>query len=315
MPRTRPDRHRHAPTPAAEQIDILRLGKLSGDRWPGGLASPPLDLAPIVAGLNNYYIQSDPGAKTRCIDGRHDPLLDEKNLGPQVPGGAPLAALAYRLGVDSDDLTRGTFVNDAEVMIEAYRRLDLSPGGHRDNLDGGGVGCGAIDGLDKVLEYMTAPALVEDHKRLVRALLETDFNRDNYLRVLGAGLVLRSRADGYFHNRGAILDLLEAQEPGSVAVLEGEHQEGIFIINRVPNTTLSSNRFAAAFGVGAFGYDLWRSRQFAQMLLPLPSQAQQREQFITARVMLAIAVMMALTDGSMQTLIRIPVTHAAPPPA
>ena len=104
-------------------------------------------VAEIAASLDEYYVSVDPRAKTRCIDGRHDPALDESALGPQVPGGAPGSALAYRLGVDKDDLTRGTFTGDAEMMIEAYLRLGLSPGGHRDDAEGDGVGCGAIDGL------------------------------------------------------------------------------------------------------------------------------------------------------------------------
>ncbi len=118
---------------------------------------------------------------------------------------------------------------------------------------------------------MTNPALVEDHKRLSKLLLGEQFNRDNYLRVMGAGLVLESRANGYFADREQILDLLETKCPDSVSTLEGTHQEGIVIVNLVPNTTLASNRFTDAFGVQAFGYDLWRSKQLAQILLPLPS--------------------------------------------
>lgn len=295
---------------AAASVQTISLGRLSDHPWPGPLsaAGDLVDVAAVVGHLGDYYVPVDPRAKTRCIDGRHDPGLNESNLGPQVPGGAPGAALAYRLGVDQDDLTRGTFTGDAEVMIESYGRLGLSPGGHRDDDEQRlGIGCGAIDGLESVLEFMTSPALVEDHKRLVKTILDTAFDRDHYLRVLGAGLVLRSRSTGYFHDRGEILDLLERKAPGSVSVLEGTHHEGLFIVNVVPGTTLSSNRFAAAHrGVQAFGYDLWRSRQLASMVLPLPSQAVDRERFIHARVMLTIATLMALTDGTLHVLTRLP---------
>ncbi len=289
----------------------ISLGRLTDGHWSGALSArtSTLDLPSVIHDLNDFYVATHPRAVTRCIDGRHNPDIDEATLGPQVPGGAPGAALAYRLGVDKDDLTRGTFTSDAEMMVAAYLRLGITPGGHRDDLGLGGeaVGCGAIDGLHDVLDAMLDPARVEDHKRLVRSLMDVGFDRDHYLRVLGAALVLKSRSVAYFAGRGEILDLLERQAPGSVSVLEGHHREELVIVNLVPDSTLSSNRFSAAHGgAQAFGYDLWRSREVAQQLFPLPSQALDRERFIHARVMLTIATLMALTDGSLPVLVRLP---------
>ena len=126
------------PRAHASYSQTLHLGLLSEKGWPGLVSArrDPLDALAVADSLDRYYVSVDARAKTRCIDGRHDPALVEAALGPQVPGGAPGAALAYRLGVDKDDLTRGTFTGDAEMMIESYRRLGLSPGGHRD--DNGG---------------------------------------------------------------------------------------------------------------------------------------------------------------------------------
>ena len=289
---------------------IIHLGRLSDNSWPGAVSADDVyvDIPGIQAHLDEYYVMTDPGAKTRCIDGRHDPELDESHLGPQVPGGATGAALAYRLGVDKDDLTRGTFYNDFETMLGSYLRLGLTPGGHRD--DSGHevkVGCGAIDGIETVLACLIDPKLVEDHKRLVRAVLDTDFDRDHYLRILGASQVLGSRSKDFFARSGELLELLESKCPGSVSRLHGQHNEKLIIVNYVPDTTLASNRFADHHGgIQAFGYDVWRSRQLAQMLLPLPSQAIDRERFITARVSVTIATLMALTDGSPQLLFRLP---------
>ncbi len=303
MARTR----RVAAPPAGRTLSI---GMLSDRTWPGPLSAgrPAADPSAVLDGLSRYYVRVSDRARTRCIDGRHDPDLDEAALGPQVPGGAPGAALAYRLGVDKDDLTRGTFSGDAEMMVESYLRLGLAPGGHRDDAEHAeDVGCGAIDGLDSVLGCMIDPQYVEDHKRLARTILDADFDRDHYLRVLGAGLVLRSRSAAYFTGRGDILDLLERKAPNSVSILQGRHREGWVVVNLVPGTTLSSNRFAADHdGVQAFGYDLWRSRQLADLLLPLPSQEVDRQRFIHARVMLTIATLMALTDGSLPMLLRLP---------
>lgn len=293
-----------------QSTQVVNLGRLSDKTWPGKLSAEHtfVDGMRIAAQLDHYYVGVHTQAKTRCIDGRHDPELDESKLGAQVPGGAPGAALAYRLGVDKDDLTRGTFYNDAETMIDSYLRLGLSPGGHRDDHEhDDGVGCGAIDGIESVLEHMTDPGLVDDHKRLVKTILDTSFNRDNYLRTLGAGLVLRSRSKAYFEGRGDVIDLLEQKAPGSISVLEGHHQEALFIVNFVTNTTMASNRFSAEHaGLQAFGYDIWRSKQLAGILFPLPSQDQDRERFVTARVMITIATLMALTDGSQRFLLRLP---------
>lgn len=289
---------------------IIHLGRLSDKPWPGMVSADDVyvDIPSIQARLDDYYVATNPSARTRCIDGRHDPELDESRLGPQVPGGATGAALAYRLGVDKDDLTRGTFYNDFETMLAAYLRLGLTPGGHRDDNGGSArVGCGAIDGIEAILACLIDPKLVEDHKRLVRAVLDEAFDRDHYLRVLGASQVLGSRSSDFFADSGSLLELLETKCPGSVSRLHGRHNEKLVIVNFVPDSTLASNRFADEHGgVQAFGYDVWRSKQLAAMLLPLPSQAVDRERFITARVSITIATLMALTDSSLQLLFRLP---------
>lgn len=303
---------------ANEMIDIIDLGIITDIEWHGTVSAKGMvekgetDRAAIeraVGSINDYYVPVTLGAKTRCIDGRHDPEFDEKMLGAQVPGGAPGAALAYRLGVDKDDLTRGTFLADAETMVGNFLRLGFAPGGHRDSASDGElkVGCGAIDGMDKILSAMTSPDLVDDHKRIVKQLLGEDFDRDTYLRVMGAATVLNGRSEGYFQNRKEIISVLETKASGSVAVLEGHHKEVIVVVNTVPGTTLSSNRFAESNGgIQAFGYDLWRSKQMAKKLLPRPDQAIDRQRFIMARVMTTVATLMALTDGTQRLILRVP---------
>lgn len=299
-------------------VKLIDLGRLSEHDWHGPVSADKLiksgettraRLDDAAARVNDFYVAVNPKAKTRCIDGRHDPELDETNLGPQVPGGAPGAALAYRLGVDKDDLTRGTFLDDAESMIAQFIRLGFAPGGHRDENSAGksGVGCGAIDGMDKILAAMTNPNLVEDHKRIVKTLLGGDFNRDNYLRVLGAAQVVNGRSEEYFRNREQIIDILEKRYAKSIAVLKGEHKECLVIVNMVPGTTLASNRFSENYdGIQAFGYDLWRSKQIAERILPLPSQDLDRQRFVMARIMSSISTLMALTDGSQRLVVRVP---------
>lgn len=306
-----------SPTESA-LVQTIDLGRLSSQHWSGPVSADQLikdgvttraDIDHAVKHVNDFYVTVNPTAKTRCIDGRHDPELDEANLGPQVPGGAPGAALAYRLGVDKDDLTRGTFLDDAESMIAQFIRLGFAPGGHRDESSVGKnvVGCGAIDGMDRILAAMTNLDLIEDHKRIMKALLGGDFNRDHYLRVLGAALVVNGRSEEYFRGREQIIDILEKRYAKSIAVLKGQHQECLIIVNMVPNTTLASNRFSDTYkGMQAFGYDLWRSRQMAERILPLPSQELDRQRFVMARVMSTISTLMVLTDGSQRLVVRVP---------
>lgn len=299
--------------PVAQVIDC---GLLTDIVWPGFVSAKSLvdsgkldskQLEHAIAHLNDFYVDVNPVAKTRCIDGRHDPNLDEAHLGPQVPGGAPGAALAYRLGVDEDDLTRGTFLTDAEAMIGNYIRLGFAPGGHRDehSLGKSAVGCGAIDGMDKILLTMTLPELVDDHKRVVKLLLGKKFNRDIYLRIMGAAVLVNGRSEDYFRGREAIMDILEKRASKSTSTLKGEHKESLVVVNLVQGTTLSSNRLAKTYdGMQAFGYDLWRSIQMANKLLPRPDHTDDRERFIMARVMSTVATLMALTDGTQRLILR-----------
>lgn len=292
-----------------ELVKFIDLGRLSLATWPGAVtvtdSAPSSDT--LAARLDEFYVPVEPRAATRCIDGRHDPRLDELHLGPQMPGGAPGAALAYRLGTDDSDLTKATFFDDAEAMIDTFLRLDLSPGGHKDDkADDGRAGCGALDSMAAIVANMTNPQLVEDHKRLVKTLLADDFSRDDYLRILGAALVLQSRSDDYFRDNIKVLDTLEQKASGSVSVLEGSHEEAYVIVNLVEDTTFSSNRFSAEMGVQAFGYDLWRSKQLAERLFGLSQSGNSYRRFVHARVMITIATLMTLTNGSQHIFVRQP---------
>jgi hypothetical protein len=296
---------------------VIDCGKLSNKKWPGGVsakgvANEKLDTA--IERLNEFYVPVNPKAKTRCIDGRHDPELNEDNLGPQVPGGAPGAALAWRLGVDEGSIEAATFLLDAERMIDEFERRGFAPGGHRDEYSIGNehaAGCGAIDGMDKVIDAMMRH--LDDHKRLVRTLLgnsefnEYGFNKHIYREMLGGAALVNFESKRYFAGREKIIDSLEKRHPNSIATLVGAHKEALVVVNLVPNTTLASNRFAEEFGgMQAFGYDLWRSLEMAKSLIPRDEDERLRHNFVTARVMTSVATLMALTDGTQRLALRTP---------
>ena len=286
-------------------IQYTSLGKLTTEKWPGSVSTKKdsIEFDSIRDSLDAFYVQSNDHSATRCIDGRHDAKLNEQHLGAQMPGGAPGAALAYRLGVDDSDLTRATFFDDAESMIDTFMRLSLAPGGHKDDQHhDGGVGCGALDSMAAIVANMTNPSLVEDHKRIVKTLLGDDYDRNSYLRIMGAALVLQSRSNEYFRDNEKVLDIIEDRAPGSVSTLEGVHEEAFVFVNFVEGTTLSSNRFYETYGVQAFGYDVWRSKQLAHQLLDLHEDTTYYRNFLHARVMITIATLITLTNGS-QTLV------------
>lgn len=300
-----------------KNINIVEFGPIADMPWPGSVSADKLiksgklsveAIERATERINEFYVKVHPNAKTRCINGRHDPGLNETELGPQVPGGAPGAALAFRLGVDKDELARGTFVDDARQMINIYNRLGLNPGGHRDEHSDGssGVGCGALDSMDNILEIMVSSKYVAEHKRVAKTLMGPMFNRDNYLHVVGSGLIVDGRSEDYFRGRESIMDYLEEEFPGSVSTLKGSHEEALIVANFEPNTTLSSNRLTEELGVQAFGYDVWRSIEVADKILPMPDQSKDRERFLAARISCTIATLMALTDGSQRLLIRLP---------
>lgn len=298
---------------------IIDNGILSNTGWPGAVSKKLLvdtdfttdeTIERSISRINEFYVPVNNKAKTRCIDGRHDPNLDETELGPQVPGGAPGAALSYVLGVDKDDLTRGNFVSDAETMIDNFIRLGFNPGGHRDQNSenqAGKAGCGAIDHMDEIVRIITDPTFVNDHKRISKQILGSMFNRDDFRIVQGSALLIQSQLDSYFRDREKILDILETKAPNSTSVLSGDHKEGLFIVNLVPGTTFSSNRFSQEFnGLQAFGYDLWSSMEMASRLMPRVDQVLDRNRYITARILSTIATLTALTDGSQRFIIRMP---------
>lgn len=296
---------------------IIDYGMLSDNGWGGPVQVDSVlkrlkltasKLESSLENLESYYLSVSETAKTRCIDGRIDPDFNEKKLGAQVPGGAPGAAIAYRLGVDSDDLTRGSYVADAESMISLFLRFGMNPGGHRDEAaDDDTAGCGAIDRMDIMIQKMIDPAFVEDHKRIVKLLLGKEFNRDYYLQILGAANLIHAHSSDYFRNRDAIIKYLENKTKGSVATLKGQHNECILLVNLVPGTTFNSKKFAEENkGIQAFGYDMWRSKQIAGRILGRPDQKDERERFVMARVMCSVATLMALTDGSQRFFVRFP---------
>jgi hypothetical protein len=287
------------------------MGLLSATRLIGSVSAKDVSRSDaeggIIPKLNDFYVATNKSARTRCIDGRHDPTLNESELGPQIPGGAPGVAAAYLLGVDNDDMTRGSFYADTISMSDRLIRMDIPLGAHRDKHsenDDDKVGCGAIDNIDKILGVMANPTFANTHLENTIRLYGSDaFSNENYFHAAGKNLQILGNKE-YFSDREKAVEYLETIASDSVTTLEGDHNEKLVVVNYVPETTLSSNRLAEELDVQAFGYDIWRVKQIAQDLLPRPDQVHDRQRFVMAHVMFAVATIMALTDGSLHLVLR-----------
>jgi len=294
--------------------NITDLGALKKQaQWRGGISAAKMveDGTATTAAIQNaatqldaYFVQEDPNAELRCIDGRCCSTLAEDHMGAQVPGGTPGAAIAYRLELLGENLDIGNFTDDAHLMLEQSLSHGFVPGDHRDT-HGHGVGCGAIDKMDAALAAMLSPELIAEHKRLVNDLLGDGFSNEIYLQVLGAGVVLEGRINEYMQQREKSIEELEQTLHHSVSILEGDHHECLVIINTIPDTTFATKRFSDDFnGMQAFNYDVWRTVEFAEKLYEDSSVSGSKERFIMARVMTAVATLMVLTDGSQHLVVR-----------
>ena len=295
---------------------ITNHGRLSDACWPGnislslflksGLATKE-QLESLIENIEKYYVKVNRKANTRCIDGRYDPDFEADNLGPQVPGGSIGATLAYRLSAGRNNLLESNFANDADDMISRLATINLKPGGHRDNHADGksAVGCGAIDKMNQAVYLLSDSRYTKSIYDLSKALIGSSFDEDNFYQILGEATLLNSQSEKYFKYRLNSVKDLEQKENNSVATLIGEHRECLVIANYVSGTTLAENILLKDYeGVQVFNYDIWRSLDLANRLFPKTKDEKNKELFIMARAMTAIATLMCLTDGSQTLLTR-----------
>lgn len=302
---------------AAAKPTITNHGRLSETVWPGNISLAKMlktgiadknVLQSIVTNLEKYYVDASRTAKTRCIDGRFDPDFDSANLGPQVPGGSVGATLAYRLSAGRHDLENANFTDDSGNLFKILKRKHLKPGGHRDNHADGvsAIGCGAIDKMNQAVAFLSDKQYANSVYDLSKALIGKNFSDDNFYQVLGAATILNCNNDKYFKNRLKAFDKLNKQQSNSVTTLQGNHQECLVVANYVPGTTLAENNLLNDYnGVQVFNYDVWRTVELSDKLFPSNKDKHDKELFVMARAMTAIATLMCLTDGSQTLLTRV----------
>lgn len=295
---------------------ISNHGCLSEVCWPGSISLNSIlesgfttadTLESLIDNIEKYYVAVSDKAATRCIDGRYDPDFDIENLGPQVPGGSIGATLAYRLSAGRHQLLESDFASDAEALVKKLATINLKPGGHRDNHADGktAVGCGAIDKMNQAVHFLSDSKYVSSIYNLSKALIGDGFKDDYFYQILGEATLLNSQSENYFKNRINSIKELEQKAKNSIATLLGDHQECLVVANYVQGSTLAENYLLKDYeGIQVFNYDIWRSLDLADKLFPNKKDSKDKQLFITARAMTAIATLMCLTDGSQTLLTR-----------
>lgn len=311
--------------------------------WTGGISpaariaadkslAGPIERALDPTVLADYFIPCTMGSPTRCIDGRitegydQDMTLRGRPLGPQVPGGTAISALTRRI-VHATDITEAiSFSDDLETTIRTLKQKGLSFGGHIDNADHphGDTGCGAIDRVPEVLACIANPRAQRQIRGITKLLLGIRYDDAYVDAILGRIINLESIAERYFmidpktgvydYKQKIIADLRKNNDTG-VARLAGPHYEVGLAVNTVPGTTFDGDRFSSdnANRIQLFNYDFWLTQHVAELSYPTNHHVtfataklnlRLQHEYILCRTLLAVAVAMVLTDGSIQLIIR-----------
>ena len=293
--------------------------------WKGKISSAGVSekrMRELVKKIDRYYVPADPEAPTQCIDGRPGTEKDRPH-GAKIPGGTAGVAFAVAI-LGAKSLREGkTFVKDFARLLRRYKKEGYPIGGHVDDHAHTGIGCGAIDRMPDVLDTMQEPAFAGAVEGYLSSVLEAD----EYIPGLVGALIknakkVQRRKDSYFgdgYGKGTRDALKTVGGENAVETLTGGHQEALLVINLVPGTTLNRDAFSSSNtdGAQAFNYDFWAVRQEAERLYPLrknpkglyPDGADvetrnKRLQFVIVSLMIAVATMMQLSDGSTRLIVR-----------
>lgn len=268
--------------------------------------------------LAESYVQthSNVGAQVRCIDGRqaagyddNDAEMFTREQGPQIPGGSPIQAVAYRLAFGGSDGSYYTknLGEDMHESAEKMEKLGFLPGDHIDDKDrhDGTTGCRAIDGVEEHTSGINFKT-VHEVESVLQALMGNDFNARDFDHVIASSMRMAAAQEHYFIDKKAIIKELVEQNPDGAPVLVGDHKEIIAAINLCEGETLHRDHFSSRMDgqVQVFGYDAWYTFKAAKALFPYDLEQQSR--YIHARLALAVTALMDLTDGSLQLVVRTP---------
>jgi hypothetical protein len=281
----------------------------------GEITQSQVDHARDILAQSYVVIRPNVGARIGCIDGRTIEGYDDNNvasfgmeLGPQIPGGTPIQAVAYRLALGGAD---GSYFNtdlghDIKATAGKVDTLGFLAGDHvDDHMDDTRTGCRAIDGVEEHAAMIT-PTTLHEVEAVLKQLMGSDYNARNFDHLIASATRLLSVKGSYFIDKPQILAKLVAENSEGAPVLTGKHKEVFAVINLVEGETFHRDHFSSQFGgeIQAFNYDAWFTFKAAKALFPYDLELQSR--YVHARLALAVTALMDLTDGSPELILRTP---------
>jgi hypothetical protein len=263
----------------------------------------------VLASLDKFYVSTTKGSAVRCIDGRTKlgvggkKIVGEK-LGAQIPGGTIHSALVWRLAKGADkDLKGSSLSSDFRSFAVIEKQLSFSAGGHRDDHAGEGrTGCGALDAL-LINLTLTQTDAVKDIETMTALLLGENYSRDSFNEVIDAIQNILAEQNSYSVDKDNALEDLQAINQSGVETLTGQHGEVAVVVNLIEGTTLRRDDFNATTDsqIQVFNFDFWRSIEVSKSFESQPGMC---SRYLHGEVILAVAALMHLTDGSPRLLVR-----------
>jgi hypothetical protein len=260
------------------------------------------ELASLGEVIREHMVTVSPEAPSCCIDGRGcsecmDGSAPEPR--PAVAGGALTTAYvaAELIGWFGPNDTRPT----ADKLQNVHNQLavgGIKPGNHVDRnavnagFDGNKTGCGADDKapLNVRQVYKNKPVV-----NGTTQLLLGDSYKETAMQFTDSQAVETRFADW---NPVALLEVLTSDSKKNVEILEDMHDEGLVVINNVPDTTFDRDGFLAATGRRAFKIDVWYIDKMARAMASGPEASTQYEQLRHAMVAYQVGTYLTLCDGS-----------------
>jgi hypothetical protein len=205
----------------------------------------------------------------------------------------------------------------------------MGSGGHIDNNQkGSNTGCGAVDNINLILNYLQRPEQQEQLRGLAQLILGEAYNsrgivnevigRMLYLDALKPTYMPRKDDDpkGEFLYKQTVMRTLREEADRQrevVPALSGPHNEVAAVLNFAHGKTFDTDRFSYDNDneIQVFAWDVWQMYEEAQrlytysMLDPIEAQRKavdDRIKYVVARTLLGISTMMVLTDGSLRLI-------------
>lgn len=256
-----------------------------------------------IAYSETCFITIQTGARKRCVEDRTEAEFTDTPeyaalLGPQLQGGTPDEAVAYRLTHEPGATT--TLADDIRLVM-SKQASQYRPGAHRGSRqEAGKTDCGSVDNMDTKLDLIAAEPSASVVVAIVSALMALNTTErapaaDAFERLQDAVRVLRNN-DSYFASKAQAQEIVEAENPNGVVDVIGEHKQIALIVNMVPGTTLHTSRFNQHNDatMTLHNLDLWNI--FAEY-------APDEQLALCAQ---AVATLMKITDGSLYLAVRTP---------